>query len=273
MPHHPNIMSAPKTLVAIWKPGDEAALVCGILYPFLPNGTVASEIENYNERDERILLSNKARWCYQMTAAVAHTVLMAHTYHMDIKPGNFLLDENANLILIDWEQSDAPVTTAAPEIDGTWDVRLSSDGSGTLVYTKYTGPQRRNMPTTTPGSNGWNVWKVFPVWSKQCPKAVERAETFSLGRSMWMLLRQPDMEAFDDVMSTLDIVEDWGSCDDIPLSWKRTVGRCLKRDPNERINLNELLAFWDEVRLQLVSDSADQIDICVPSATSGAATE
>lgn len=36
-----------------------------------------------------------------MAAAVAHTHLVAHTYHMDIKPGNFLLDEESNLVLID----------------------------------------------------------------------------------------------------------------------------------------------------------------------------
>ena len=45
----------------------------------------------------------------QMAAAVEHTHLVAHTYHMDIKPGNFLLDEDSNLVLIDWEQSRAHV--------------------------------------------------------------------------------------------------------------------------------------------------------------------
>jgi hypothetical protein len=72
------------------------------------------------------------------------------------------------------------------------------------------------MPVTTPGGNGWNVWNVFLVWSKQCPKALELAEVFSLGRCMWMLLRQPDMNAFKDVMSTEEVVEDWESSEDIP---------------------------------------------------------
>jgi serine/threonine protein kinase len=137
-----------------------------------------------------------------MAAAVAHTHLVAHTYHMDIKPGNFLLDDDWNLLLIDWEQNDAPVTTVAPEIDGSWDVKLSSDGS--LVYSKYTGPERRIMPESTPGGNGWNLWNVYPIWIKQCPKAAELAEVFSLGRCMWMLLRQPDTD-FEDIEDTLDI--------------------------------------------------------------------
>ena len=41
---------------------------------------------------------------------------------MDIKPENFLLDADFNLVLIDWEQSNALIITVAPEIDVTWDV-------------------------------------------------------------------------------------------------------------------------------------------------------
>jgi serine/threonine protein kinase len=74
-----------------------------------------------------------------MAAAIAHTHFVAHTYHMDIKPGNFLLDADYSLVLIDWEQSDAPITTAAPEIDSTWDVEeIPTEGlTTTLRYTKY----------------------------------------------------------------------------------------------------------------------------------------
>ena len=249
MPPHPNIMPPAETLVTIDRPSDDMPVVCGSLYPFLSNGSLDSHLEKNNESDERIPLSRKALWCYQMAAAIAHTHFVAHTYHMDIKPGNFLLDANFNLMLIDWEQSGAPVTTAAPEVDGTWDVEEIPAGLATaLRYTKYTGPERRNMPETAPGRNGWNVWNVFPLWNEQCPKALELAEVFSLGRSMWMLLRQPDMNAFEDVESTEDVVEDWTSSDDIPAHWKHVVQSCLKRNPNERIGLRELLAFWDGVR-------------------------
>ena len=251
MPPHPNIMPPAQTLVTIGRPGDDGPVVCGSLYPFLPNGTLASHIEKNNGSGERIPLSRKALWSYEMAAAIAHTHFVAHTYHMDIKPGNFLLDANFQLVLIDWEQSDAPITTVAPEVDGTWDVEEvpAEEGLTTaLRYTKYTGPERRNMPETTPGPNGWNVWNVFPLWNEQCPKALELAEVFSLGRSMWMLLRQPDMDAFEDLMSTEDLVEDWDSSEDIPLRWRHVVQDCLKRNPNERIGLRKLLTFWDGVR-------------------------
>jgi len=253
MPRHPNIMAPAQTLVTTSKPGNDRPFVCGSLYPFLPNGSLASHIEKNNESGERIPLSCKAQWCYQMASAIAHTHFVAHTYHMDIKPGNFLLDADYSLVLIDWEQSDAPVTTAAPEIDGTWDVEeIPGEGlTTTLRYTKYTGPERRNMPVTTPGDNGWNVWNVFLAWSKQCPKALELAEVFSLGRCMWMLLRQPDMNAFDDIMSTEEVVEDWESSEDIPTHWRHVVQECLKPNPNERIGLRELMSFWDNARHEI----------------------
>ena len=250
MPPHPNIMAPAHSLVTICKPGDDRPLVCGTLHAFLPNGNLATHIEENNNSGERIPLSRKALWCYQMAAAIAHTHFVAHTYHMDVKPGSFLLDANLHLVLIDWEQSDAPITTAAPEIDGTWDVEeIPAEGlATTLRYTKSTGPERRNMPETTPGNSGWNVWNVFPVWNEQCPKALELAEVFSLGRCMWMLLRQPDMNAFEDITSTEEVVEDWGSSEDIPADWKHVVQDCLKHSPNERIGLRELLTFWESAR-------------------------
>ena len=119
MPPHPNIMAPAHSLVTICKPGDGRPVVCGTLHAFLPNGDLGSHIEENNDSGERIPLSRKALWCYQMAAALEHTHFVAHTYHMDVKPGNFLLDADHDLVLIDWEQSDAPITTAAPEIDGT----------------------------------------------------------------------------------------------------------------------------------------------------------
>ena len=253
MPPHPNIMTPAQSLVTICKPGDDRSVVCGTLHAFLANGNLGSHIEENNDSGERIPLSRKALWCYQMAAAIAHTHFVAHTYHMDIKPGNFLLEADLHLVLIDWEQSDAPITTAAPEIDGTWDVEEIPAGgqTTTLRYTNYMGPERRNMPETTPGNSGWNVWNVFPVWNEQCPKALELAEVFSLGRCMWMLLRQPDMNAFEDITGTEEVVEDWGSSEDIPAHWKHVVQDCLKHSPNERIGLRELLTFWDSARHEM----------------------
>jgi hypothetical protein len=117
-----------------------------------------------------------------MVEAVFHTHRVGHTYHMDIKPGNHVIDDDETLILIDWERSDAPATTLAPEADGTWDVEeaLGTHGQrAKLLYHKYEGPERRNMDEAAAGDNSWNVWNVFPEWSNSQPKALELAEVIS----------------------------------------------------------------------------------------------
>ncbi|KAK4242745.1 hypothetical protein C8A03DRAFT_28975 [Achaetomium macrosporum] len=208
-----------------------------------------------------------------MAAAIAHVHRVAHTYHMDIKPGNFLIDGNKDLILCDWEQSDAPPTTLGPEADGTWDVAVVGEDGGKaggrendnerkedvqagkeddkgstgdypapsdkavsrprLVYTKYEGPPRRNTEEVT----------VFPIWNAARPLALELAEVFSLGRSMWMLLRQPAMD-FDEIEHPNELSTDWDGAEDIPELWKGMVDRCMADDPNERPDVMEMLRFW-----------------------------
>ncbi|KAJ9137675.1 Protein kinase-like domain [Pleurostoma richardsiae] len=251
MPRHPNILPPPLALVTVRGIAATMSTVCGCLYPFYTNGSLASKIQESNAKEERISLQLKAKWCYQMAVALAHTHFVAHTYHMDVKPGNFLLDEDLNLVLADWERSDAAVTIAAPEIDGTWDAEetevRAADGTAStaLRYTKYQGKERRNMPENTPGSNGWNVWNPFLAWQDTCPRASELAEVFSLGRSMWMLLRQCNRDELDGILDTRDVVEDWTGSDDIPAQWKEAVDGCLRRDPDDRTGLLALQAFWE----------------------------
>lgn len=123
MPPHPNILPAPTTLVTLKASTTEAgSVVCCTLQPLYAGGDVGSRIERSNHDGVRLPLELKAHWCANIAAAVAHTHRVAHTYHMDIKPGNFVINERDDLILIHWEQTDAPATTLAPEADGTWDV-------------------------------------------------------------------------------------------------------------------------------------------------------
>ncbi|KAI4860724.1 hypothetical protein F4820DRAFT_435967 [Hypoxylon rubiginosum] len=121
-----------------------------MLQPFYTGGDLHARIERSNALNSRIPLNQKVRWCADMAAAVAHTHRQAKTYHMDIKPGNFLIDEHDNLALGDWEQSDSPATTLAPEADGTWDVERAEvdhpvGDRPRLRYTKCDGPPRRNV--------------------------------------------------------------------------------------------------------------------------------
>ena len=169
---------------------------------------------------------------------------------MDMKPANFLVDDKRDLILIDWEQSGANLWTLAPEADGSWDLKDARTGAvavtdSELVYEKYSGPHRENLAYGRP------KWNVFPIWRDQCPRALEVAEVFSLGRAMWMLLEQ----VAEDEIEDLDEVVVWWNegVKDIPDDWRAVVDRCMNRDPNRRMTLSQLMDFWKTRRHRVES--------------------
>ncbi|KAI6755642.1 hypothetical protein HG531_004748 [Fusarium graminearum] len=211
-------------------------------------GNIESRIQESNKAGARIAPRLKAHWCANMASAVFHTHRVAMTYHKDVKPGNFVVDEDDNLKLCDWEQHDAPAITIAPEADGTWDVTedVSSNGRPQLHYTKYSGPPRRNVHEDVLEDAPWHTWDVFPIWITEHPWALELAEVFSLGRTMWMLLRQPESD-WEGIEHPDDITTDRDESDDIPFTWKQMVDRCMSRDANERPDLEELVGFWTEI--------------------------
>jgi serine/threonine protein kinase len=113
MPRHPNIMAPVQTLVTA-----NLAMI----------GHLCVVVSIHSSQMEALLvISRRAtnpanEYHYRIrlnAAAITHTHFVAHTYHIDIKPDNFLLDTDSNLVLIDWEQCDASIATAALEIDGT----------------------------------------------------------------------------------------------------------------------------------------------------------
>ena len=217
----------------------------------MKNGSLDGVVEEAEATRTRLPPSDKAKWCHQMALALSHTHFKANTYHMDVKLSNFLLDDNKDLILIDWEQSGASRSTLAPEANGSWDVEIteqprtddeaSSPTTPTLVYTRYAGPPRQNAWS-------WPEWNVFPIWRRKCPRALEKAEVFSLGRTMWMLLQQ--VASIDEIEDATRISWDETSSD-IPQSWKALISRCVELNPNKRIAMSELTRFWEEARREL----------------------
>lgn len=240
LPSHPNIIPPPTTFVTVRNIKDaQQVLICGTLYPFMKCGTLDDQVQQADFWKARLSLNCKARWCFQMASAIAHTHFVAHTFHMNIKPANFIVNDKKDLILIDWEQSGAPPYTLAPEADGTWDVKHTREEEDSaepkLVYEKYRGPYRENLAWGEP------KWNVFPIWRDSYPRALEAAEVFSLGRTMWMILEQ---------VAQIDVenIEDFDWSKDIPDDWRSVVDRCLDTDPNKRIGLSELVDFWEAVK-------------------------
>ncbi|KAH0495056.1 hypothetical protein TgHK011_008628 [Trichoderma gracile] len=239
IPPHPNIQPPPRILVTTNH--QDQVLLQGTLYPYMTQGTLDTQITTAQETRSRINLRNKARWCLQMSRALLHTHHIAKTFHMDIKPANFLVNDEGHAVLIDWEQSGAPWYTLAPEANGEWDVAQENhDDALRLVYTRYHGPERVNLPGGRP------EWNVFPEWSEKWPKAAEAAEVFSLGRTMWMLLQQVLQ---DDIqhLSPEELQVSWdGDAADIPDAWKAVVMQCLEEDPPARLQLVDLVKFWEQ---------------------------
>ncbi|RSM01579.1 hypothetical protein CEP52_008445 [Fusarium oligoseptatum] len=237
MPPHPNIQLPPEILVSISDSKGEKVLM-GHLSTLFDRGDLTSIFKTRR----RIPLREKVKWCHQMSLVVAHTHRVLHTSHMDIKLEKVLVDSGENLVLIDWEQSGTSPTTLAPEADGCWDVSEDPTAKGTrLIYTKYAGPPRRNMPKGN-GPATFHVWNVFPEWQATVPRATELAEVFALGRTMWMVLTQT-IDGFDEVKHPDHVRVTWDDANDIPNDWIEMVERCMAKDPNERPGVEDLVKF------------------------------
>ncbi|KAL8392942.1 hypothetical protein RB595_002943 [Gaeumannomyces hyphopodioides] len=111
------------------------------------------------------------------------------------------------------------------------------------VFVAITRPNGDDAPVVCgslqPFYNHGDVGGAIEKSNSRHPLALKLAEIFSLGRTMWMLPRQPDMD-FDEVGHPKDFVTDWEGTEDIPESWKQMVGHCLSPDPNERLDVVEV---------------------------------
>ena len=253
LPRHLNIIPSPNVLVTTRKiKNDQRAYVCGALYPYMQRGTLDDQVQQASATATRLPLIDIAGWCFPMASAIAHTQFAAYTFHMAIKPGNFVVNANRDLVLIDWEQSGAWQYSLAPEAKGSWDVRtvetISSNCTGShssapkLVYEKYCGPYRENLAWGRP------KWNVFPYWREYYPRALMAAEVFSLGRTIWMLLEQVPQSRLEGAD---EVVVSWSEdAMDVPEDWKAVVSRCLDPDPSKRIGLSGLVDFWKVVKRQ-----------------------
>ncbi|KAL2760409.1 hypothetical protein ACRALDRAFT_1059775 [Sodiomyces alcalophilus JCM 7366] len=233
LPPHPNIMPCPTRLVVVHG-ADGIPRVCGFLQPVMRRATLDDQITKAGDR--RIPLARKARWCRDMAAAVLHTHRVAGAYHMDLKPGNMLVDDTDGIRLIDWEQSGVSMFTHAKEVTIDQGAREEQEKGRKhkkprIVYIPRTGPKRCNLPW------GYPDWNVFPEWKCTCPRAAELAEVFSLGRVMWMLFEQVEQSPAPTVWTNRS--------NDVPDKWKAMANRCLELDPNRRPELDELVDFWE----------------------------
>ena len=267
LPSHPNIIAPPRILVTADSPylrgplsTDDQVFVCGFLQPYLQRQSLQELIEKSDEHTERLPLELEARWAFQVSSALA-AVHPSHRFHMDLKPSNILLDDHENAVLIDWEQCGASPFFIAPEANGEWDAELvscethtdeegprnSTESTSTLVYRESKGSRTANDWT-------WPQRNIFLLWQKECPRALEVAEVYSLGRTLWVIFDQTSDDCFVTDKSDLNHRRiTWNPRSvDIPGRWKECVSRCVRLDPNERWKFKDVVKFWER-ELNLLS--------------------
>lgn len=148
---------------------------------------------------------------------------------MDLKSSNILLDDNEDLIVTDWEQSGATMYMRAPEINYTMHIKEVKDSSmsKSLVYKPYKTP-----PIPDSGDN-------LIIQNHECPKAVEKAEAYALGRTMWMLLPRIDEGHAYNIWQPNPETILWRtkSQHDVPQDWEDIIRRCVCEDLNKWIDL------------------------------------
>ncbi|KAH8122466.1 putative serine/threonine protein kinase, variant 1 [Trichoderma asperelloides] len=200
LPSHQNIL-----LPSYHGVGEEGHVICGALYPFFDRQSLHKVINQSNESHTSLSLVAKAKWAFQLSSAMA-IVHLSGQYHMDLKPSNMLLNNDDDVVVIDWEQCGASPFFLAPEGNGLWDVEIC-----------------------------------------ECPRALEAAEVYSVGRSLWAIFEQSD-----DVWvykrghsETKAVVWTHGS-DSVPEAWKDFVSRCMNLDPNKRPTFEQGERFWGQ---------------------------
>jgi hypothetical protein len=137
MPSHPDVRKPSDTVVVSTDIANyQEGLVCCTLYPVMKNGSLDEKVVESERAGARPAPQDNARWCRQMASAIYHT-------HFVGKLGNFLLDDHLDLILVDWEQNEAPRSTLAPEANGNWDVEEVEASFASGANQKPTTRQRK----------------------------------------------------------------------------------------------------------------------------------
>lgn len=70
-------------------------------------------------------------------------------YHMDLKPSNMLLNNDDDVVVIDWEQCGASPFFLAPEGNGLWDVEIVANSETARCRGRaYDGISKVHRPAT-----------------------------------------------------------------------------------------------------------------------------
>lgn len=93
---------------------------------------------------------------------------------------------------------------------------------------------------------------VYRLWQLECRRALEAAEVYSIGRSLWVIFEQSeDVWTYDRRQREANEIAWTQRSESVPEVWKDFVSRCTSLDPNKRPTFKQGERFWRQEWQQL----------------------
>lgn len=241
---HPLIIPPPQHVI---KPSDTSDRIIAYLLKYYPKGNLREYALQLRSQDVA-RLDVLQKWAIQMAQVLHHLLYTCDHRYGNVKPENIVVDDNENLIMIDFGDTTAcNIYSRAPEIYFRLCVSRSSSSGTTELYYGRTVRDRKE---------GDSIPEGWP------PRAHENAIVYSFGRTLWMIWEATQANQFPEKSPSLDITEATPAdqspekfrplhCTNfteatagVPLPWKDKILQCVKVDPNERPTLQEIITFF-----------------------------
>ncbi|KAL7266061.1 hypothetical protein RUND412_011407 [Rhizina undulata] len=203
-------------------------------------------------RKREITLAQKAMWAMQIISGIRHLCRAAkRPFGEGLGLNKVLLDRHFMAKLTGFVTREVKDLTkrwmVAPEIrrKGEWSPsEIDVDGAKKIRWDRNID----NLPKV-PGSLSarTDTWSAFtsPTWTA-CPKALEIAEVYTLGIVLWGLFEQIDLQYHIATAELYKGIVSWSKNSVIPLTWRKLVEGCLEENPEERWDLDRVLATMVE---------------------------
>ncbi|KAF8242079.1 hypothetical protein K440DRAFT_640191 [Wilcoxina mikolae CBS 423.85] len=168
LPRHPSIIPPPSALITIDK------CMCGYLLEYYPLGNIRDYCLRKRTNGQLPPLGLLRKWAVQLASVLHHLLYIANFIYNDIKPDNFVIDSEENLILIDFSIDGSTAWTCPPEVFHGYALASGE----TADSFRYVPPAEKNT-SQRPKFDG-----VPRGWPKE---AKDKALVFGVGRSLWMM--------------------------------------------------------------------------------------
>ncbi|KAF8848039.1 hypothetical protein BDZ45DRAFT_681483 [Acephala macrosclerotiorum] len=185
---HKNVISRPKYLVTKQTNFGAKISVVGFLLPYYPNGTLRDELRS-QALHGTLKWEEQARWAVEIAQALIHLRDQGVMY-CDLRTDNIVLNENNDIVLIDFESRGVSTFMSAPEVTYLeYILALSNEEKGTLQSKARlweTLTQGIELPHKVETYRNPRDGYCLP-WLCLSEQEREEAQVYMLGRVLWCI--------------------------------------------------------------------------------------